>query len=177
MIGTQYLTRRTMIGGLGATALSLGAARPALSAAATGFIRPIGAAPIITPDRQATFFCPMRQAPVHWRALHAFNPAAVVKDGAVYALFRAEDDSGAMAIGGHTSRLGLARSVDGITFDVLPAPVLYPDADDQRDAEWDGGCEDPRLAMREDGTFVCTYTQYNRHAIRIGVATSRDLLF
>jgi beta-1,2-mannosidase len=119
----------------------------------------------------------MRKAPVRWRALHAFNPAAVVHEGAVHVLFRAEDDSGAMQIGGHTSRLGLARSLDGVNFEVLPAPVLYPADDGQRAAEWDGGCEDPRLAVGEDGGFICTYTQYNRHAIRLGVATSRDLVF
>jgi predicted GH43/DUF377 family glycosyl hydrolase len=101
----------------------------------------------------------------------------VVHGDAVYLLFRAEDDSGAMQIGGHTSRLGLARSTDGITFDVLPAPVLYPAEDGQREAEWDGGCEDPRLAVREDGLFVCTYSQFNRKAVKLGIATSRDLVF
>jgi predicted GH43/DUF377 family glycosyl hydrolase len=82
-----------------------------------------------------------------------------------------------MAIGGHTSRIGLARSTDGINFAVLPAPVIYPDDDGQRAAEWDGGCEDPRLAMREDGLFVCTYSQFNRKAVMLAVATSRDLVF
>lgn len=143
----------------------------------SGFKRRAGAIPIITADADATFFCPMRQAPVKWRALHAFNPAAVVHDGAVHLLFRAEDDSGAMAIGGHTSRIGLARSTDGVNFQVLPSPVIYPDKDSQRDAEWDGGCEDPRLAMREDGLFVCTYSQFNRKAVYLGVATSRDMVF
>lgn len=98
-------------------------------------------------------------------------------NGAVYLLFRAEDDSGAMAIGGHTSRLGLARSSDGFNFEVLPSPVLYPANDSQREAEWDGGCEDPRLAVAPDGRFICTYTQYNRKAVRLGIASSRDLVF
>lgn len=167
--------RRAVIAGL--AALPVGVAAKGVADAPTGFVRPANARPIIGPDPQAEFFCPMRQAPVRWRALHAFNPAAVVHDDAVYVLFRAEDDSGAMAIGGHTSRLGLARSDDGIAFKVLPAPVLYPDDDSQRGIEWDGGCEDPRLAVREDGLFVCTYTQYNRKAIHIGLASSRDLVF
>lgn len=170
------IDRRAMLGGLGAGALLLGTGG-ASAATGEGFRRAADARPILGPDRNAVFYCPMRKAPVRWRALHAFNPAAVVHDDAVYMLFRAEDDSGTMTIGGHSSRLGLARSRDGMTFQALPAPVLYPDEDGQRDAEWDGGCEDPRLAVRDDGLFVCTYTQYNRRAIRIGVASSRDLIF
>lgn len=176
------LDRRSAMMGLAlaGSPLALGGTKGALASPLvppSGFRRPEGARPIIAADPRSTFFCPMRGVPVHWRALHAFNPAAVVHDGSVYVLFRAEDDSGAMAIGGHTSRLGLAKSSDGISFDVLPSPVLYPDADSQKDAEWDGGCEDPRLAMREDGLFVCTYTQFNRHAVLLGLASSRDLVF
>jgi predicted GH43/DUF377 family glycosyl hydrolase len=148
-------------------------------AAAIGpnFQRVAGAQPILRPDPSAVFHCPMRDAPIRWRALHTFNPAAIVMDDAVYVMFRAEDDTGIMKVGGHTSRLGLARSVDGLTFEALRSPVLFPAEDDQREAEWDGGCEDPRLAARDDGTFVCTYTQFNRRTTRIGVATSRDLMF
>ena len=42
----------------------------------------------------------MCKAPVRWQATHTFNPAAVVKDGKVYVLYRAEDDSGS-GIGGY----------------------------------------------------------------------------
>lgn len=166
-----------VMAGLALAAMPIGAGAVPLAPAVGGFRRRSGAVPIIAADPNATFFCPMRQAAVKWRALHAFNPAAVVHDGAVWLLFRAEDDSGAMAIGGHTSRIGLARSSDGVNFQVLPSPVIYPDDDSQRAAEWDGGCEDPRLAMREDGLFVCTYSQFNRKAVMLGVATSRDLVF
>lgn len=169
--------RRLVMAGLALAASPIAAVAKRAPVLARGFTRRPGAVPIIAADPNATFFCPMRQAPVKWRALHAFNPAAVVHDGAVHLLFRAEDDSGAMAIGGHTSRIGLARSTDGVNFQVLPSPVIYPDDDSQRAAEWDGGCEDPRLAMREDGLFVCTYSQFNRKAVMLGVATSRDLVF
>ncbi len=178
--GAARPDRRMIVAGLALAASRLAVGESAAAPRAAGrdrFVRPAGAKPIIAADPNAEFFCPMRRAPVRWRALHAFNPAAVVKDDAVYLLFRAEDDSGAMAIGGHTSRLGLARSSDGVNFTVLPSPVLYPDDDSQRAAEWDGGCEDPRLAMREDGLFVCTYSQFNRKAVMLGIATSRDLIF
>ena len=171
------ISRRTLVAGLTLAGSRVAAlARPAPRAPAR-FVRRPSATPVITADPDALFQCPMRGKPVRWRALHAFNPAAVVHGDAVHILFRAEDDSGAMAVGGHTSRLGLARSSDGTTFEVLPSPVLYPADDGQRAAEWDGGCEDPRLAMRDDGLFVCTYSQFNRRAVKLAVATSRDLVF
>ena len=54
------------------------------------FTRPADAQPIIKPDTNSIFNCPMRKAPVHWEATHTFNPAAIVKDGKVYILYRAE---------------------------------------------------------------------------------------
>ena len=139
------------------------------------FERPADLGPVIGPDPDSHFDCPMRGRRVRWERLHAFNPAAVVKDGRVCLLYRAEDDHGDMRIGGHTSRIGLAVSDDGLHFSREPAPVLYPDRDAQKANEWDGGCEDPRVVEAEDGTFVMTYTQWDRKVARLAVATSRDL--
>jgi beta-1,2-mannosidase len=139
------------------------------------FVRPVDA-PIIEPNAKVVFTDPILGKPVHWEALHTFNPAAIVRDGKVYVLYRAEDDSGAMVIGMHTSRLGLASSDDGVHFTTEPAPVFYPEADSQKDREWPGGVEDPRLVESEDGTYVLTYTQWNRQATDIGIATSTDLI-
>jgi beta-1,2-mannosidase len=96
-------------------------------------------------------------------------------DDSVYVLYRAEDSSGQMHVGGHTSRLGLAASADGVHFVKYQAPVLFPANDNQKRREWKGGCEDPRLVRTCEGTFVLTYTQYNRLIPRLGVATSVDL--
>ncbi len=126
------------------------------------FTRPAVGNPVITPKPESTFNDPILKAPVKWEALHTFNPAAIVRNGKVYVLYRAEDNSGAMEIGGHTSRLGLAESDDGIHFKRMPAPVFYPAEDDQKAREWPGGVEDPRIVEREDGTYVLTYTQWNR---------------
>jgi len=139
------------------------------------FVRPAGANPVITPNKGSVFFCPLRQSLVNWEALHTFNPAAVVRDGKIYVLYRGEDDTGLKAIGGHTSRIGLAESDDGIHFVRGKTPVFYPARDDQEAREWEGGCEDPRLVESEDGTYVMTYTQWNRKKTDIGVATSTDL--
>ena len=35
--------------------------------------------------------------------------------------------------------------------------------------------EDPRIVEREDGTYVLTYTQWNRKTYSVGIASSRDL--
>ena len=80
-----------------------------------------------------------------------------------------------MEIGQHTSRLGLATSNDGIHFTRLPEPVFYPAEDAQKSREWPGGVEDPRIVESEDGTYVLTYTQWNRVTYSIGIATSKDL--
>jgi predicted GH43/DUF377 family glycosyl hydrolase/lysophospholipase L1-like esterase len=140
------------------------------------FTRPAAGNPVITPLSVSTFTDPILKAPVQWEALHTFNPAAVVRKDEVYVLYRAEDNSGAMEIGGHTSRLGLAESKDGIHFTRLGDPVFYPAEDDQKAREWPGGVEDPRIVEREDGTYVLTYTQWNRETYSVGIATSRDLM-
>jgi beta-1,2-mannosidase len=139
------------------------------------FTRPLDSKPIITPDSNADFRDPILHTKVQWEALHTFNPAAIVRGNAVEVLYRAEDNSGSMQIGMHTSRIGLAESVDGIHFKQKPQPVFYPGQDAQEDREWPGGVEDPRLVESEDGTYVLCYTQWNRKTYTIGIATSRDL--
>ncbi len=146
------------------------------------FVRPEGLGPVIEPRPGSTFSCPMRRAPVRWEALHTFNPAAVVRDGRIVVLYRAEDDTGERAIGKHTSRIGFAESRNGLAFTRSEAPVLFPGNDAQKEYEWYGGCEDPRIVEVDDGSYVLTYTMWNRdskthpEAARLGVATSRDLL-
>jgi predicted GH43/DUF377 family glycosyl hydrolase len=139
------------------------------------FSRPASGNPVIAPRPESTFVDPNTKKPSHWEALHTFNPAAIVRDGKVFVLYRAEDDSGAMELGGHTSRLGLAESDDGIHFTRRDAPVFYPAHDRQKSREWPGGVEDPRIVESGDGTYVLTYTQWNRITYSVGIATSHDL--
>lgn len=139
------------------------------------FTRPTDA-PVLTPNPKAVFFDPIRHEYVHWEANSTFNPAAIVRDGKVYVLYRAEDDTGKDAIGMHTSRLGLAWSTDGIHFKRRATPVFYPADDAQKSREWPGGVEDPRIAEAPNGMYVLTYTQWNREATDIGLATSKDLI-
>lgn len=139
------------------------------------FARPAGVNPVVAPSKATAFRDPILGKDAHWEALHTFNPAAIVRQGKVYVLYRAEDDSGEMAIGGHTSRLGMAVSDDGLHFSRRPAPVFYPAKDGEQAREWPGGVEDPRIVEREDGTYVLTYTQWNRETYSVGIASSTDL--
>jgi predicted GH43/DUF377 family glycosyl hydrolase/lysophospholipase L1-like esterase len=138
--------------------------------------RPANGNPVIAPRPDSMFTDPVSGVQVAWEALHTFNPAAVVRNGKVYVLYRAEDNSGAMEIGGHTSRLGLAESNDGIHFTRMGEPVFYAADDDQKGREWPGGVEDPRIVESADGTYVLTYTQWNREIYSVGIATSPDLM-
>ncbi|HUX45137.1 MAG TPA: glycoside hydrolase family 130 protein [Terracidiphilus sp.] len=139
------------------------------------FTRPAVGNPVVTPQPASVFEDPILHKPIAWEALHTFNPAAIVRDGKVYVLYRAEDNTGAMEIGGHTSRLGMAVSKDGIHFKRMPEPVFYPADDGQKAREWPGGVEDPRIVEAPDRMYVLTYTQWNRETYSVGIATSRDL--
>ena len=140
------------------------------------FAKPAVVNPVIAPDAASLFHSPIADSTVRWEEYATFNPAAVVRGGKVWLLYRAEDASGDAKIGGHTSRLGLASSDDGLRFTRRATPVLYPDRDAQQGNEWPGGVEDPRVVETEDGRYVLTYTQWNRDVPRLAVATSPDLV-
>jgi beta-1,2-mannosidase len=131
--------------------------------------------PILKADSSFTFFCPIKKDTVHWQKADVFNPAAIVKDGKIFLLYRCEDNPKAH-LGGRTSRLGLAESTDGIHFKKYPQPVLFPDNDAFQQYDYPGGCEDPRLVQTEDGLFVVAYTAWNNKVARLSIAFSKDLL-
>ncbi|WP_158992783.1 glycoside hydrolase family 130 protein [Mucilaginibacter sp. L196] len=139
-----------------------------------GFERPQGVNPIISPTSETKFLDPMSNKQVSWEANFTFNPAAAVKDGKIIVLYRSEDKTG-VEIGTRTSRIGYAESNDGLVFKRNAKPVMYPGNDSQKEYEWPGGCEDPRVAVTQGGTYVMFYTQWNRQVPRLGVATSKDL--
>ena len=139
-----------------------------------GFYKP-AENPIIKADSTYTFWDPISNKIVRWQRADVFNPAAIVKDGEVFLLYRCEDNPAA-AIGGRTSRLGLAESEDGIHFKKFPEPVLYPANDSFKQYEYPGGCEDPRLAQTEDGLYVVAYTGWDNKVARLCIAFSKDLL-
>ena len=122
---------------------------------------------------QGAFVCPVRKQAVQWEIKDVFNPAIVIKEGKVYMLYRAQDSIGKP---GGTSRIGLATSTDGFHFTRNAAPVFYPDNDNQKKYEWEGGCEDPRVVEDSVGTYYMTYTAFDGVMARLLVASSTDLL-
>jgi len=130
--------------------------------------------PIIKADSSFTFTDPISKQTVRWQKADVFNPAAIVKDGKVFMLYRCEDNPAAF-LGGRTSRIGLAESEDGIHFKKHPEPVLYPDSSAYMKYDYPGGCEDPRVVQTEDGLYVITYTAWNYKVPRLSVAFSKDL--
>ena len=131
--------------------------------------------PIVKADSTLTFIDPIKKELVKWQKTDVFNPTAIVKDGKVYLLYRCEDNPVA-ALGGRTSRIGLATSDDGIHFTIHPTPVLYPDNSIFKVYDYPGGCEDPRVVQTEDSLYVMTYTSWNYKVARLSVAFSKDLI-
>ena len=124
--------------------------------------------PIMAPTSTQAFHCPIRNAKVLWEERNVLNPSAVVKDGKVYMIYRAQDNN-------MTSRLGIAVSDDGLNFTKQAEPVLFPADDKMKKYEWSGGIEDPRIVESDDGTYVLTYTSYDGKVARLCLATSKDL--
>lgn len=137
------------------------------------FVKIDASNPVLTPQNNTTFFCPIREDSVQWERKDVFNPAAIVKNGMVFLLYRAEDTIGQYA---GTSRIGLAGSKDGLVFTREEEPVLYPDHDDYKIYEWEGGCEDPRIVEDENGVYYMNYTAYDGDKARLFVASSTDLI-
>lgn len=134
----------------------------------TGFVKVDSVNPVLQPSDGSKFFCPVSKKEVGWEERNVFNPAAVVRDGKVYLLYRAQDNE-------MTSRIGLAVSADGLHFTREAEPVFFPDTDSMNIYEWKGGVEDPRVVMGPDGNYIMTYTSYDGKTARLCLATSQDL--
>jgi beta-1,2-mannosidase len=134
----------------------------------TGFIKVDSINPILSASAKEIFTCPIQQKTVAWNEKNVLNPAAVVKDGKVYLLYRSQDSA-------MTSRLGLAVSNDGLHFTKMKEPVLYPDNDSMKIYEWKGGLEDPRIVATTDGRYILTYTSYDDKTARLCIASATDL--
>ncbi|HLF35632.1 MAG TPA: glycoside hydrolase family 130 protein [Cyclobacteriaceae bacterium] len=129
--------------------------------------------PVLLTSNVLSFMDPILEQPVKWEEKDVFNPAAIVRDGKVYLLYRAEDKIG---IYQGTSRIGLAVSNDGMHFTKNPEPVFFPAKDSMKAYEWPGGCEDPRVVISEEGLYIMTYTAYEGKTARLCIAVSEDLM-
>lgn len=142
--------------------------------------------PILSPTANLSFDCPISQKAISWEERNVLNPSAVVKGDTVFLFYRAQDLNG-------TSRIGLAKSTDGLHFKKSPVPVFYPNNDEMKVYEWNykkmageattedcvscyfDGSEDPRIIESADGTYIMTYTAYDGKTARLSLASSKDL--
>jgi predicted GH43/DUF377 family glycosyl hydrolase len=133
------------------------------------------ARPILPPTTDSVFRCPVLKKDVKWESQNVYNPAAVVRDGKVYLLYRADDTNPDLKWG-RTCRIGLAVSDDGVTFKRHGTPVLFPAEDDWKKYEWEGGCEDLHVVEGPDGVFFMNYTTWSGKSDTVSVASSKDLV-
>ena len=158
-------TRRDLfkLGGGAAAALAGATAAPASAAPRRrGADLPVGypLGPFVR-DRANPILRPTNRP---WESRFVFNPAAIVKDGRVHLLYRAQGQDG-------RSSIGLGISSDGVRFRRLEQPVMEA----SEPYELPGGCEDPRV-VKVRRTYYMTYTGYDGVSARLCLATSRDLL-
>ncbi len=143
--------------------------------------------PILKPSSDLAFRCPISKIQMQWEERNVLNPSAIVRGDTVYLFYRAQDQSG-------TSRIGLAKSTDGLNFKKSPEPVFYPDNDSMKSHEWNynkksdwtyskdqlvdyfDGVEDPRIIESNDGTYIMTYTSYDGKTARLSIASSKNLI-
>ena len=110
-----------------------------------------------------------------WESRNAYNAGAVVHDGKVYLLYRAEGEERRMGPDSWpVTRIGLAVSDNGYDISYRhPTPVLDRDLNDP----WcEFGCEDPRITKIGDIYYI-VYVSMSRFGYtgdRLAYATTKD---
>lgn len=109
-----------------------------------------------------------------WESVAVMNPAAVEVDGVCHLFYRAIGDDG-------VSRIGYAKSKDGIRFDRLPFPVIAlqnpPSMDPIKHAGLIAsggsvaGAEDPRIVRIEDRVYLSFQAFAGWDSLRIGITS------
>jgi len=102
---------------------------------------------------------------IRWESLNVFNCAVVYENDLFHMAYRAQGND-------HVSSIGYAVSSDGIHFNRLQQPILFPHD------EWDTwGVEDPRITyLADEGRFIMAYTAYSPKGITPFFAESRNLI-
>ncbi len=103
---------------------------------------------------------------IPFRCNTVFNGSPVKKDGNYYILLRIEGQRGA-------SVFALAKSKDGLIFEVEPEPVMTP-AKRGIFAKYEArGIEDPRITKIDD-TYYVMYTAYSKYGAIIALAKTEN---
>lgn len=96
-----------------------------------------------------------------------FNPAACKYENKIYLLLRVEDRMG-------ISHLTLAKSNDGVNFEVAKEPFMKPSEEGIFSIYEEYGVEDPRITKFSDGTYYITYVGHSTFNPRICIAKTYD---
>jgi len=96
-----------------------------------------------------------------------YNPTAVSEKGYIYLLYRGEGGEG-------ISRIGLAKSKDGVRFKRFKKPVIDVSPKEKLYKFETRGCEDPRI-VKIGKLYFLTYTSWNERKTRMSLATSENL--
>lgn len=99
-----------------------------------------------------------------WEALNVFNCSVVTSHGLFFMFYRAQGAN-------YTSSIGGAISADGVHFNRLQQPILFP-----RD-DWETlGLEDPRITyLADESRYIMAYTAYSPQRITPMFAESENL--
>ncbi len=106
-----------------------------------------------------------------WESKYVYNPAAILHEGKVLILYRAEGDEKRRGIETRwpVSRFGVALSEDGYEITARwEQPVMGPTCEDDF---W--GVEDPRIVKLDD-TYYITYVGVSPMGDRLAYATTKD---
>ncbi|OGV57625.1 MAG: hypothetical protein A2X49_15975 [Lentisphaerae bacterium GWF2_52_8] len=109
-----------------------------------------------------------------WENLNVSNAGAVVHEGKVYLIYRAEGEEKRVGRSWPVTRLGLAISENG--YDIsqrFPNPIFDKDPSDP----WcEFGCEDPRISKINGQYYIVyvTMSRFGHFGDRLAYATTRD---
>jgi predicted GH43/DUF377 family glycosyl hydrolase len=95
-----------------------------------------------------------------------FNSSVVPFEGGYVAVLRVESRQGYQT-------MRLARSHDGIHFDVEPDQILIPTEEPY--LTYEEACYDPRITKIGDTYYIC-YAAENRYGCQVSVSSTRDFL-
>lgn len=100
-----------------------------------------------------------------WEALNVFNPGVVYHQDLFHMFYRAQGLD-------YVSTIGYAVSHDGINFNKLRHPILFPHG-----REENRGVEDPRITyLSDENRFIMAYTAYSDLGITPMFAESSNLI-
>jgi predicted GH43/DUF377 family glycosyl hydrolase len=103
---------------------------------------------------------------IPFRCNTVFNGTPVKKNGVYYLLIRVEGQRG-------YSFFALAKSDDGLHFEVEEKPVMMPASEGDFAKYERRGIEDPRIT-EIDGEFYVMYTAYSKYGARIALAKTAN---